>query len=1084
MLKNKIKKPFIYTKKVSAFLFALALFILNNNNLLAVINVPADDTLAGAITTANGTPQLINITAATTTLAAPLPAITNGYTIEGNSNTLNGGPDLHRGFIILGSSANPIIQNLKITRTKATGGDAGASSNQDGGTGGGGLGAGGAIYVGDQASVTLSNITYDLNNATGGNSPVPSGASDPTGGSGGGGLGGDGDNGGGAAADGGGGGGILEAEDASGRTGGSGTSTYIGADGANSVGPVNATTPGIGGGGGGAAEAAGTGASSAGGFGGGGGGGSGHATDNINAATGGFGGGGGGGGIASGTGGTSDFGGGAGAAGNTVIAGQGGGGAGLGGAIFIDSTSTATILDSTYDFGVGGANSVTAGTGNASGSTAGTDIFLATGGTLNFDMQGGTVTVTKNIEADTLLTTGGVTVNDTGGTGTLELPGLTNTFGGTFTITSGEVEVNSVGTPFGNTTSIEFSSGGLTISKIIKNLVGTRVISQPITMAGPGTFDANGRINISSAISGANTFRVIGGDVIDLLAASPSFIGNWEIDGGTLIASTISELGDFTNPRGIQIRNGGTLSLDGTITLPSNTTIDLVIANCTIASKTTTTVDSKISGAGNLIIDTFGAGSFITIINNATNDFSGPTTVNANATLKLRDGIIDTSSSLTIDGTFQVDAASGAKTIPYIASGASTGTINQSSTNLLTIDQDTNGSFTGVITGGGPIEKDGANTLTLNSTAGSFAYIGILTNTLGTLEIDSSSDLLANATSVVVADGSLSIKTGTSSNQSIKTLSGTGGGIDLNEFTLTVNQNLSRFYAGVISGSGGITKEGLSILEFQGANTYSGATAINAGTINLNATGSIANSSSVTLTGLGTLTLLFGAGAKTIKDFSGTIDTTLSLSQASNKLILFQTTSKTFAGDFAGLGGAFELTSSAPGDTLSLTRGSLYTNFSRNTTVTSGTLEINSPADLLVESSSVIINGGTLKFTALTTSKSINNLSGSGGFLDITDNTLTINQNLIGTYAGDITDSAGAGNIVKAGSSTLTLTGANTYSGATTINAGSLTLSNANSISSSSSVTLNNAASSLIVDTASTTIKTLSDDASGTTIDL
>ncbi|NGX43845.1 MAG: hypothetical protein K1060chlam3_00001, partial [Candidatus Anoxychlamydiales bacterium] len=565
LLRNKIKTVLISIKKAFVFLFILSFFISAPINIFSIINVTTTDELIDAINTANSVPDSIQFTA-NITLTKPLPAITNTYTIDGDDGTARtlDGASTFRGFIIVGSGNSPTIQDLKIQNTKALGGTGGTPSNKEGGSGGGGLGAGGAIYVGDSASVTLSNITYDLNNATGGDGGPLTGTSGTSGGSGGGGLGGDGDNGTGTAADGGGGGGIKEWDgtsgggstigDASGRTGG-GLSPYDGADGANSVGPANATTPGIGGGGGGGAEVAGAGAASAGAFGGGGGGGSGHATDNINAAVGGFGGGGGGGGGASGAGGTSPFGGGAGDAGGATVAGQGGGGAGLGGAIFIDDSATATILDSTYDFST---NSVTAGTGANPGTGAGIDIFLATGGTLIIDTTG-TFTVSKNIEADTINATGGVTVTATTGSGgTVNFAGRTNAFGGAFTLTEGTVQFNSTGVPFGNATGITFPAAGAASTKVLNGLTGgTITLSTPITMTGDGTITkdiVNQSLNITSAITGTGVITVDGAGFVTPTVSNPSFSGGWKVDGGILQITATDSIGTGD----IEMLNSGT----------------------------------------------------------------------------------------------------------------------------------------------------------------------------------------------------------------------------------------------------------------------------------------------------------------------------------------------------------------------------------------------------------------------------------------------------------------------------------------------------------------------------------------------
>ena len=92
---------------------------------------------------------------------------------------------------------------------------------------------------------------------------------------------------------------------------------------------------------------------------------------------------------------------------------------------------------------------------------------------------------------------------------------------------------------------------------------------------------------------------------------------------------------------------------------------------------------------------------------------------------------------------------------------------------------------------------------------------------------------------------------------------------------------------------------------------------------------------------------------------------------------------------------------------------------------------------------------------------SIGSLAGSSGSVlfssqggGASTQSLTIgNLNTSTTYGGSISDVDAAGSITKVGTGTLTLTGTNTYTGATRINAGTLQVDG--SIASSSSVTVN-----------------------------
>ncbi len=75
--------------------------------------------------------------------------------------------------------------------------------------------------------------------------------------------------------------------------------------------------------------------------------------------------------------------------------------------------------------------------------------------------------------------------------------------------------------------------------------------------------------------------------------------------------------------------------------------------------------------------------------------------------------------------------------------------------------------------------------------------------------------------------------------------------VELGSYTLTVNGTGASVINGVISGDGGLTKEGAGTATLEAANTFTGATTVSAGVLAVN--GSIADTSSTTVTGTGTL---------------------------------------------------------------------------------------------------------------------------------------------------------------------------------------------------------------------------------------
>lgn len=70
-------------------------------------------------------------------------------------------------------------------------------------------------------------------------------------------------------------------------------------------------------------------------------------------------------------------------------------------------------------------------------------------------------------------------------------------------------------------------------------------------------------------------------------------------------------------------------------------------------------------------------------------------------------------------------------------------------------------------------------------------------------------------------------------------LSGSGGTVDMGAVGLTVDQNANTSYRGTLTGAGGLTKTGTGTLTLSGVNTYAGGTKIEAGTVNVAATGAL-----------------------------------------------------------------------------------------------------------------------------------------------------------------------------------------------------------------------------------------------------
>ncbi|MGO4712099.1 autotransporter domain-containing protein [Bradyrhizobium sp. 2TAF24] len=133
--------------------------------------------------------------------------------------------------------------------------------------------------------------------------------------------------------------------------------------------------------------------------------------------------------------------------------------------------------------------------------------------------------------------------------------------------------------------------------------------------------------------------------------------------------------------------------------------------------------------------------------------------------------------------------------------------------------------LSGTISGPGGLAKIGAGTLTLS---GAGTYGGPTLVNAGTLQAGSAG-VFSPFSAYAVATGAILDLNGF--NQNIGSLAGSGR-VTLGGATLTTgNDGTSTRFSGTISGTGGLTKIGAGTLTLAGANTYTGATFVGAGTL-------------------------------------------------------------------------------------------------------------------------------------------------------------------------------------------------------------------------------------------------------------
>jgi len=234
---------------------------------------------------------------------------------------------------------------------------------------------------------------------------------------------------------------------------------------------------------------------------------------------------------------------------------------------------------------------------------------------------------------------------------------------------------------------------------------------------------------------------------------------------------------------------------------------------------------------------------------------------------------------------------------------------------------------------------------------------------------------------------------------------------------VSVASNSALSLSGAISGGGGINATGAGTILLSGSNSYTGGTTISTGTVNINSDAALGNpAGGITLSNGGTLQMAAGVSSGRNVALSiggiGTIDT--------------NGFDSSFSGKMSGSGG---LTKAGNG---ALALGGSNT-YSGATTVNAGTLRAASSTAFSSASTMTLNSGATLDLNSF--SESIGLLSGAGS-VTLGSATLTIGgANSSSTFfSGPI---SGAGNVVKAGPGSLTLSGSSTYTGTTTLNAGS-----------------------------------------------
>ncbi|MGO9115107.1 MAG: beta strand repeat-containing protein [Thermoguttaceae bacterium] len=618
-------------------------------------------------------------------------------------------------------------------------------------------------------------------------------------------------------------------------------------------------------------------------------------------------------------------------------------------------------------------------------------------------------------------------------------------------------------------TTIETSLNAGTSVTITTGSTGTQngdiTVSASIIRGGvaPGTptlvLQAAGNIFVNRTISGST------GEAVNV---------NLEAAGNVMINSPITTFGGSFNSSGIALDNTGSPGL------PTRGTISTAGGNAAITQSGAVNLGSFVNtGTGSLLVtgSSISGSGPLTVGGGLTTDTSlaagnqsltvsgtvGVTKLNAGSgTITLNDGTFSLSADNAIDANSAVNI-SGATldlnghSITIGSLSGSAGTITDSNaiagTSTLTVNQTATASFSGTLADGATrrlaLIKSGSGALTLNSAN---TYTGGTTINAGTIT-------LGNATAL--GSGSLALNGGlldlNGNSISVASLSGSAGTITDNSAvigmsTLTVSQPTTTSFSGIVADGAvrrlALIKTGSGTLVLNSANSYSGGTTIDAGTVqlgNVNALGAVAGGATVAAGA--TLDLNGQSVGNKAVTINGTgiagggalINSSTAAASLSGPVTLAGNSAIGGSGDLTlsgAIGGAFSLAKVGSG-ALTLSGPNAY---SGGTYLDAGLITLGSSA-ALGTTGNITFAGGTLQFTAANTNDYSTRIKNSTSAISLDSN----GQNV--TLAG-VLDSSNRGGLSKLGGGTLLLSGANTYTGATDINSGTLQLGDADALGS------------------------------------
>jgi fibronectin-binding autotransporter adhesin len=613
-------------------------------------------------------------------------------------------------------------------------------------------------------------------------------------------------------------------------------------------------------------------------------------------------------------------------------------------------------------------------------------------------IAGGSVTISGVLSDGIAPTTAKSLTMD--GAGTLVLSNANTYRGGTF-INGGILQI---------TNNLALGSGALTFTGLGSLQAGADALAPTtpiaLTAGAVGTVDTNGfTMTLASAITSTDatsTFAKAGAGTL-VLTGAKAYTGTTLISGGKL------QLGDGTT----------------TATLGAGPIVD----NASLVFNTTgtPTFANNISGSGSIVQNGTNAVSLT-----GTNSFNGGTTINGGTLILVDGGTNAGNSPITLTGGGTLTLGAGGNTVVNL-----TNTINVptgQTANYVYNSTTANTGFGGALTGGGTLNMT-FGTITRHVIFGDWSLFTGTVNIAAATQFRTSNTVFnAPGTTFNLPSGSTIYANSANSVDTLGSVQGAGdigGNGDTTSATATFQigaavpfGSTDTFTGTVTNGAGSvtsITKQGAGTLDLAGANSFTGALGVTQGTLTflgatqVPSTVTALSMGSATTTGTLDLTGFTTLNVAALNTAAGTPagNTIGSSSTAGGVITLnYATGTSTFAGSIVDSlnGGTQQLALTINSGNLTLTGANTYTG---GTIVNSGKLQLGAggagatSGSIVAPPGSNINVGGTLAFGR-------------------SDN-VSFQANIIGN-----------GNVSQVGTGVTTLTGANTYSGNTTLTAGTL----------------------------------------------